>query len=159
MAKFHHKAILTFRAHVAGDWRLDDPSMARAKLPAEIINGYEHPKEFIVYHKRKKVAVLDLGLEPGLESGSWLRDEKIRLTIVTTKSKISGKQSPLFDEEILYKETLAFAESILPEVDRILLEITAENQLVFEILNERGLLVLPDDEAIGKDAIYYPRKP
>jgi hypothetical protein len=158
MANFPHTPILTFRAYVEGDWRFKDPSMVRAELPPEIAHGYDYPKEVIVCLGEKQLAVLDLGLGPGLESTSKFLDEKMRLIIAKEESDIPGEPRYVFDQEILYKEALAFAESVLSNADRILLDITVENLPVFKILEERRLLVLPAEDPIGKEAIYYLRK-
>jgi len=134
MTKQLHKPVLTFRAYAEGDWKFDDPTMRWAKLPSEIARGLDDPKEFIVYHGESPVAVLDL-----------FSDKKMKLMIATEEDNY------VFDPIILYQEALTFAESILSNADRILLDITVENLPVFIILEERGLLVMP------KEAIYYPR--
>jgi hypothetical protein len=134
MTKLSHKPVLTFRPYAEGDWKFDDPSMARAKLPPEIARRLDDPKEFVAFHGQIPVAVLDLFL-----------DKKMKLIIAMKEGNY------VFDPIILYQEALTFAESILSNADRILLDITVENLPVFKILEERGLLVLP------KEAIYYPR--
>jgi hypothetical protein len=146
MAKLPHKPLLTFRAHVAGDWHFKDPTMAGAELSPELIGGVDDPKEFIVYYGEQQVAVLD-----------FLLDKKMNLIIAMEEGGIAGEFKYVFDQIILYQEAFAFAESILSNVDRILLDITAANLPVFKILEELGLLVLPTGNPIGKEAIYNPR--
>lgn len=148
MAKLLHKPVLTFRAHVAGDWNFKDPTMAGAELPPELTGGFDDPKEFIVYHGEQQVAVLDLFL-----------DNKMNLIIAMEEGDIAGEPKYIFDPIILYHEALGFAASILSNVDWILLDITAETLPVFKILEEQGLLVLPARDLIGKEAIYYSPKP
>jgi hypothetical protein len=132
MTKQPHKPVLTFRAYAEGDWKFDDPTMRRAKLPPGVARGLGDPKEFIVYHGELPVAVLDL-----------FSDKKMKLIIAMEEGNY------VFDPIILYQEALTFAESILSDADWILLDITAENLPLLIILEELGLLVLP------KEAIYY----
>jgi hypothetical protein len=132
MTKQPHKPVLTFRAYAEGDWKFDDPTMRRAKLPPGVARGLDDPKEFIVYHGELPVAVLDL-----------FSDKKMKLIIAMEEGNY------VFDPIILYQEALTFAESILSDADWILLDITAENLPLLIILEELGLLVLP------KEAIYY----
>jgi hypothetical protein len=146
MAKLPHKPLLTFRAHIEGDWNFKDPTMAGAELSPELTGGVDDPKEYIVYYGEQQVAVLD-----------FLLDNKMNLIIATEEGGIAGEFKYVFDQIILYQEALTFAESILSNVDRILLDITAGNLPVLKILEERGLLVLPARDPIGKEAIYYTR--
>jgi hypothetical protein len=147
MAKLPHNPLLTFRAHVAGDWNFKDPTMAGAELSPELTGGVDDPKEFIVYYGEQQVAVLD-----------FLLDKKVTIIIAMEEGGIAGEPKYVFDQIILYQEALAFAESILSSVDRILLDITPANLPVLKILEERGLLVFPSGDPIGKEAIYYSRK-
>lgn len=156
MATSLSNPILVFLPFVEGDeWPFTDPSMVGAKLPPREISGESNlPKEFIVWHGRKAIALLNLGLKPAPVSKTGFLDEKIGLTIAMEGSDIPGERKYLFDQKIIYQEALHFVDSIVHDLDRIIIDIKLENLTVLKILEELGILTLPAKDPIGKEAIY-----
>jgi hypothetical protein len=160
MANSPHHPVLVFDPYDGSqDWPFTDPSMVRAQLPPPEISGkYGQPGEYVIRNGEIAVALLTLGLKPIPEYPTGFRDEKIRIILVEKQSDNPRETRHLFDQKIIYQETLNFVESIVSDMDRIVLDITAENYAVCRILKDYGLLLLPDKDPIGKEAIHDLKK-
>ena len=149
--------ILGFHAYVEGDkWPFTDAVLSKVKLPLQGISGqFDRPEEFIIKHGDCPIGLLSTGLKPAPDISTGFVDEKIKIDLVEDKASKARNPEYLFDQKIVYQEALIFVASIVANVDRIVFDITADNLAVCGVLRDHGLLILPEKDPIGKEAIHY----